>query len=93
MGMPSLELLEFHHTFPGTYAFKVIGLADGNFTGRVVASVRDELGLDIDPPYSLRSTTSGKHIAITLEPECESPQKVLAIYSRLMGMEGVVMLL
>lgn len=93
MGLPTLELLECHHTFPGTYAFKVIGFADGNFTGRVVASVRDELGLELDPPYSLRSTKSGKHVSITLEPECESPQKVLAIYSRLMGMEGVVMLL
>ncbi|MFY9251984.1 MAG: DUF493 domain-containing protein [Fuerstiella sp.] len=93
MSLPSLEILENNHTFPGPYVFKVIGFADANFTGRVVASVRDELGIDIDPPYSLRSTSSGKHVAITLEPECSSPQKVLAIYSRLMGMDGLVMLL
>ena len=93
MTLPSVEMLESGHTFPGPYAFKVIGVAEGNFTGRVVASVRDELGLDLDPPYTLRTTKTGKHIAITLEPECESPQKVLAIYSRLMGMDGIVMLL
>ena len=93
MTLPSVEMLEYGHTFPGPYTFKVIGFAEGNFTGRVVASVRDELGQDLDPPYTLRTTKTGKHIAITLEPECDSPQKVLAIYSRLMGMDGIVMLL
>ena len=93
MSLPSVELLETHHTFPGIYTFKVIGSADANFTGRVIACVRDELGIDLDPPYSLRSTKGGNHVAITIEPECETPQKVLAIYSRLMGMDGVVMLL
>jgi uncharacterized protein len=93
MSLPSVEVLEAHHSFPGPYMFKVIGVADGRFTGRVIAQVRDELGLDQDPPYTLRKTPKGNHVAITLEPECESPQQVLAIYSRLMGMEGMVMLL
>ena len=43
MTLPSVEMLESGHTFPGPYTFKVIGFAEGNFTGRVVASVRDEL--------------------------------------------------
>jgi len=93
MSLPSVEILEANHSFPGPYVFKVIGDAEGNFTGRVVYAVRDELQIEQDPPYSLRNTKTGSHVAITLEPTCESPQQVLAIYSRLMGMEGIVMLL
>ncbi len=93
MSLPSVELLESRHTFPGPYTFKVIGSAEANFTGRVIAHVRDELRMELDPPYSLRSTKKGDHVSITIEPECESPQQVIAIYSRLTGMEGLFMLL
>lgn len=93
MALPSIEVLESNHDFPGPYMIKVIGTADRNFTGRVIQQVRDELQLETDPPFTLRSTSKGNHVAITLEPECESAQQVLAIYSRLMGMDGVVMLL
>ncbi|MCP4170104.1 MAG: DUF493 domain-containing protein [Fuerstiella sp.] len=93
MSLPSIEVLEAHHSFPGPYMFKVIGVADDRFTGRVVEQVRDELGLDQDPPYTLRNTAKGNHVAITLEPECESPQQVLTIYNRLTGLDGMVMLL
>ena len=92
MAVPSIEILEANHDFPGPYMFKVIGAADENFTARVVAHVRDEMQLEIDPPFTLRETSKGKHVAITLEPQCESAQQVIAIYGRLMGMDGVVML-
>lgn len=93
MSLPSIEILEASHDFPCSYTFKVIGVAGDNFTGRIIACVRDELGINVDPPFSIRNTKNGKHVSISLEPECESPQKVIAIYSRLSGMEGVVMLL
>jgi putative lipoic acid-binding regulatory protein len=93
MSLPSVEILESSHVFPGPYLFKVIGHAEGNFTGRVVFTVRDELQLEEDPPYTLRNTQNGRHVAISLEPDCETPQQVIAIYSRLMGMDGIVMLL
>jgi putative lipoic acid-binding regulatory protein len=93
MSLPSVEVLEAHHDFPGQYTFKVIGSAKDNFLARVVSAVRDELQLEVDPEYSIRSTKKGNHIAITLEPHCESAQRVLAIYSRLTGMDGVVILL
>ena len=91
--LPSVELLEMRHSFPCRYVFKVIGSADNNFTARVVACVRDELRMDTDPPFTLRNTEHGRHVAVTLEPTCESSQQVLAIYSRLSGMDGLVMLL
>lgn len=93
MNLPSVELLEARHAFPCHYTFKIIGVAAEGFTGRVISQVRDELNMDVDPPYSLRQTKKGDHVAITLEPECESAQQVLAIYARLMGMDGLVMLL
>ena len=93
MTLPSVELLEARHSFPGPYTFKIIGSADENFVARVVSHVRDELGQETDPPYSLRSTKNGNHVAITIEPQCESPQQVLAVYSRIMEMDGLVMLL
>jgi len=93
MSLPSVEVLEASHDFPCPFVFKVIGVAGDNFTGRIIACVRDELGIDVDPPFQIRNTKKGAHVSISLEPECDSAQKVLAIYSRLMGMEGVVMLL
>lgn len=93
MTLPSVEILEANHTFPGPYTFKVIGADDGNFAARVVSAVRDELQMETDPPYTFRTTKNGKHVSITLEPECQSAQQVIAIYSRLMGMNGIVMLL
>ena len=93
MPLPSVESLESHHNFPCAYTFKVIGSTDNNFLARVIKAVRHELEMDVDLEYSVRSTKNGAHIAITLEPNCESPQQVLAIYSRLSGMNGVVMLL
>ncbi len=93
MTLPSVEVLEANHTFPGLYTFKVIGTDHSNFTARVVSSVRDELRMEIDPPYTFRTTKNGNHVAITLEPECQSAQQVIAVYSRLLGMDGMVMLL
>lgn len=93
MSLPSVEMLESRHSFPGPFIFKVIGSAEENFLARVVSAVRHELNMETDPQYSMRSTKTGAHIAITLEPECESAQQVLAVYSRLSGMDGVVMLL
>ena len=91
--LPSVELLESRHAFPCHYTFKVIGSAADNFTARVVACVRNELLMETDPPFSLRNTEHGRHVSVTLEPMCNSSQQVLAIYSRLSGIDGLVMLL
>lgn len=93
MSLPSAESLEASHSFPCRYTFKVIGSATDNFAARVVTQVRDAICSEIDPPYSLRTAKGGKHVSITLEPECESSRQVLAIYSQLMELDGLVMLL
>lgn len=90
--MPPIELLEKAHTFPGPYIFKVIGKAERGFLARTVAAVRVALAHDLDPPYRIRESSGGRHIAITLEPRVETAQQVLDVYRRLSGTSGLVML-
>ena len=52
--LPSIELLENTHTFPGPYMFKVIGRVENGFAARVVAAVREELAAEFDPPFRTR---------------------------------------
>ncbi len=93
MNMPSVELLEMRHTFPCQYTMKAIGKAEDNFTARVIFAARDELNLDDDPAFRIQTTKGGRHVSITLDPTFESAQQVLALYSRLSQLDGLVMLL
>ena len=86
---PAIELLESTHDFPCSYTFKVIGLAEGHFVGRVLSTVRGELPADAEPPFS----SSGRHVSVTLEPTCETAEQVLSIYRALREVEGIVLLL
>ena len=52
--LPSIELLNNTHRFPGPYVFKAIGRAENGFAARVVAAVREELSGDVDPPFRVR---------------------------------------
>ncbi len=90
--LPSIELLASTHTFPCAYMFKVIGLSERGFAARTVAAVREEMAADVDPPFRVRETTGGRHIAVTLQPTVDTPQQVLAIYRRLRHLAGLVLL-
>ncbi|MGQ0636093.1 MAG: YbeD family protein [Planctomycetaceae bacterium] len=87
--LPSVELLENTHAFPGPYVFKVIGRSDRGFVARAVAAVRDELGSASDPPYQVRATAAGRHIAVTVEPQVRNAWEVIAIYQRLGDLAGL----
>jgi putative lipoic acid-binding regulatory protein len=91
--MPSIQLLEKTHQFPGTYMFKVIGKVENGFMARVIAAVRDVLQQEADPPFHFRETVGGRHVSVTLEPRVQTAQQVLAIYRRIQGMAGLVLLL
>jgi putative lipoic acid-binding regulatory protein len=91
--LPAIELLEALHRFPCSYMFKVIGRADAGFVARVVAAVREELACNADPPYRVRQAAGGRHVAITLEPQVQTGHQVLAVYRRIQGLTGLVMLL
>ncbi|QDT17278.1 YbeD family protein [Alienimonas californiensis] len=91
--LPSLELLNETHTFPGPYLFKVIGEDDRSFAARVVSLVRDELGLEEDPVFTIRRTKSGRHLSVTLEPQVPTAQSVVDLYQLIYRLEGLVMVL
>jgi len=91
--LPSVELLNETHTFPGPYLFKVIGADDRSFAARVVSLIRDELGLDEDPEFTIRRTRSGRHLSVTLEPTVPTAQAVVDLYQMIYRLDGLVMVL
>jgi putative lipoic acid-binding regulatory protein len=91
--LPSIELLESTHTFPGRFIFKVIGRVENGFAARVVAAVREELAHEVDPPHSLREAVGGRHVAVTLEPDIARAEQVLAVYRRVRSITGLVMMM
>ncbi len=91
--LPSIELIEATHQFPGRFIFKIIGRVENGFTARVVAAVREELEDEVDPPYSVREAVGGRHVAVTLEPTIRSAYQVLAVYRRVRTLTGVVMMM
>jgi putative lipoic acid-binding regulatory protein len=90
--LPSIDLLEAAHRFPGPYMFKAIGRSENGFVARAVAAARQGMEADFDPPFSVRETPGGRHVAVTLEPVVRTPEEVLAVYRRLMKLSGLVLL-
>ncbi len=88
--LPSVELIEQSHRFPGTYTFKAIGKPADGFVARIVAAVRDQLDVEVDPPYQVRETPAGRHVSITLEPQVQNAWEVVAVYQRLGQVTGIV---
>lgn len=92
-GIPSIELLESTHAFPCRFVFKAIGSSENQFVGRVVAAVRAELDETMEPAFSSRTTSGGRHVCVTIEPEMQDAAHVVSVYLRLRQVEGLVMLL
>lgn len=89
----ALELLRTTHEFPCRFLFKAIGKTDGEFVDEVVAVVRQELEHEFDSPFSLKHTSGGRHVSVTIEPWIETPEQVLAVYARIRTVTGLVMLM
>ena len=87
--LPSVDLIDATHAFPGPYTFKVIGRPDEGFVARIVAAVREELEGAVDPPYRIRETAAGRHVSVTVEPQVQNAWEVLAVYQRLGQIRGV----
>ena len=66
--LPTFELLDKTHAFPGPYVFKIIGKPDQGFLVRVIAAVREELLVEADPPYRVREAVGGRHVSVTRLP-------------------------
>ena len=90
---PSVELLESTHRFPGTYQIRAIGRSEDDFAGRVLAAVLDELAAPGDLDHSIRTTSGGRHTAVTLDIAVQTASQVRAIYAAIQPLEGLVLLL
>ena len=55
--------------------------------------MREQLSVDIVPPYHMRSTSGGRHVSVTIEPYFESAWDVIAMYGRIQEIEGLVLLM
>lgn len=91
--MESIRLLEATHNFPCPIMVKVIGRVDNDFIVRIVEALRLSQQLRDDPPYRLRHTPNGRHVALTYEPFVESAEEVLVIYEHIRTVDGVVMVM
>ena len=91
--LPSQQLLDEMHSFPGRFVFKAIGRTDNGFESRVVAAVREVLAKDVDAPYEIRTTSGGRHVSVTIEPWVESSVQVIDIFAAIRSVEGLVMLM
>ncbi len=91
--MQSIRLLEATHCFPCPIMVKVIGRVENDFIYRIVEALRMSQRLNDDPPYRLRHTPNGRHVALTYEPFVESAEEVLVIYEHIRAVDGVVMVM
>ncbi len=89
--IPSKELLEATHSFPGPYTFKVIGLAQSEFESSVLGELAKKLGPTSN--VSKRLSADGKHLALTIEIQVVSADEVREIYEKLIIAPKVVLLL
>lgn len=85
-----LDLVRANHEFPGTYIFKVIGNSEDGFIARVLLAVREELNLSIDPPFTIRQSSTGKYVSLTLEPYLMQAEEVVNVYRKCLAVAGVV---
>lgn len=90
--LPSTELLESTHEFPGLYRIKAIGTSADDFEGRLVEAVVAELAARSDLEYSARTTPGGRHVALTLDINVQSAEQVRRIYLRIHEVPGLTLL-
>ncbi len=91
--IPSIELLESVHPFPGVYQIRAIGSTAGDFETRVVEAVADELATPSELTHSLRYTRGGRHVSVTMEITVQNAEQVRAIYARIHDVDGLQLLL
>ena len=91
--IPSAELLESVHPFPGNYQIRAIGETADDFEGRVVEAAVAEVAAPGEVDHSCRYTRGGRHVAVTLDITVQNAEQVRSIYARLQELDGLRLLL
>lgn len=81
-------------TFPTEFRFKAIGLADDSIVSTLLGHVAKVLGRPVvEGEWSLKHTSSGKYVSLTLELQVTSGQQIYDIYDALRADQRVTHLL
>lgn len=92
-GLPSIELLESTHTFPGTFTIKAFGDNSEAFIDAARAAAVGVSGSDARVNLSYRASSKGNHGCVTLDVWVEQAHQVHALYICLGEIDGLRMLL
>ena len=87
--LPNLELIESLHKFPGAYTFKVIGDSRSDLVADTLTMAMAAVGQDRNFNHSIRTSSGGKHTAVTLSVHVENASEVHAIYDHLLKITGL----
>jgi uncharacterized protein len=90
--LPALELLDTMHSFPGPFVFKVIGDAHDDFVGDALTLAMSPLHHSREVNYTSRTTSGGRHTAVTLTIQIESAPEVHLVYEKLLTITGLKLL-
>jgi uncharacterized protein len=90
--LPSLELLDTMHTFPGPFVFKIIGDSHDDFIGDALTLAMSALNHERECHHTSRKSSAGNHTSLTLTVHIESTHEVHLIYEKLLGLTGLRML-
>lgn len=85
----SLALLRERHIFPGPFTFKVIGAPGDDFAARAHAAIAAVVTPHMPPTPTTRTSSAGRHQALTFAVQVASAEQVLAVYAALRALEGV----
>jgi putative lipoic acid-binding regulatory protein len=87
--LPSLELLESMHTFPGPFIFKIIGNQRNDFLADALLLATGAIGEQRPSNHSIRISSGGQHIAVTLSIHLKTASEVHLIYANLLKLPGL----
>jgi hypothetical protein len=88
-----MPLPDIHLEFPCTFPIKAMGLSDTDFDLLVVEIVTRHTGPLSEGAVTLRPSSNGKYVSVTVTIRAESKQQLDAVYRELTAHERVLMAL
>ncbi len=88
-GLPPLELLEEHHTFPGRYTFKLIGNTNSNLEADAIRVGGEVSGFPDEVTTSVKKSSKGKFSSVTLSVYVKTAHQIHALYVELRKIDGL----
>lgn len=87
--LPDLKLIESMHEFPTMFSFKAIGDYHAEFTADVLSRVTAAIGLSRKIEHTVRMSSAGSHISVTILAECLNAEEVHLVYEELLKVNGL----